>query len=109
STGQSTTLLLSVAPCSDRGILRGAFAPLAFPFGLAKPLQQLGARIARHHRAAFGVVGIAAVSYLIWTVGTDAVLASFRVLSWRVFFVVLLPAALLKLTDARGWSALVSP
>src|SRR5262249_32231858 len=77
--------------------------------GPAKPLRHLGALVTQHYRAAFAVVGIALVSYLLWTVGTDAVMASFRVLSWRGLLVVLFPAALLKLTDARGWSALVAP
>lgn len=67
-------------------------------------------RFVRHgRRVAMGVIGLGLVGYLLWTVGMDSVLASFRVLSWRVLLVVFLPAALLKLTDARAWSALLPP
>jgi hypothetical protein len=66
--------------------------------------RRLGAHAAR---VALACVGLALVGYLVWSLGTASVAAAFRALSWRLVPVVLVPAAVLKLTDAYGWRALL--
>lgn len=63
----------------------------------------------QRRRVVISIAGVGLVAYLLWRVGANDVMASFRVLSWRVLLVVFLPAALLKVADARAWSALLPP
>ena len=58
-------------------------------------------------RALFLVAGLALVGWLVWAVGTDAVVVALRTLSWRIVPVALIPALVLKVTDAYGWRALL--
>src|SRR5262245_56733241 len=59
--------------------------------------------MARWYRAALLVCGAALFSYLIFSIGPATLVASFRVLSWRLVPLIVIPCAVLKMFDALAW------
>src|SRR5262245_65652179 len=58
-----------------------------------------GVTAANCYRLAVVLCGVAVVVVLIHTIGPEAILASFRQLSWRPVVVIVFPCALLKMLD----------
>ena len=57
----------------------------------------------RWYRAALLAGGMALLSYLVARIGPASVLASFRVLSWRLVLVAFFPCVVFKLLDVLAW------
>ena len=59
--------------------------------------------VARRYRLVVLAGGAGLFAYLLHAIGPTAVIASFRVLSWRLVLVIVFPTVVLKACDALGW------